>query len=190
MLGAGKCRVSRLLVAEAEDEGDVAVRVVVPHFRRAVLGGIFEQRHRGQRLVVDIDHIDGVARLRLRLGNNERHTVADEAHFFGLQDLLVDPVTLRPADIFRHHGGRVRAKLVRGGVGAGQDQQHAGRGLRLRDVDRLDTGMGMRRKQHHTVTHARQHDVVDIAPRPGEETRILDAPHCLPDPELGHFRIL
>src|SRR3954462_13497037 len=46
--------------------------------------------------------------------------------------------------------------------------------------------MRMRLEDIHAMDHAGQHDVVDIASRPGEETLVLDAPHCLPNSELRH----
>src|SRR3954471_11579592 len=49
--------------------------------------------------------------------------------------------------------------------------------------------MRMRRMQHGAMRHAGQHDVVDVAALAGEKPRILDPPHRLPDPELGHFLI-
>ena len=64
-----------------------------------------------------------------------------------------------------------------------------GAALAFDDVDLLDARMRMRGQQHHAVAHAGQRDVVDIAPRPGEEPLVLDAPHRLPDSELGHFRV-
>ena len=39
--------------------------------------------HRRQRLVVDLDQLGGVARLRQRLGDDEGDAVADEAHLVG-----------------------------------------------------------------------------------------------------------
>src|SRR3954462_10868722 len=46
----------------------------------------------------------------------------------------------------------------------------------------------MRRMQHRAMRHAGQHDVIDVAPLAGQKPRILDPPHRLPDPELGHVR--
>ena len=187
MLRLCESLVGRLLVAEHQHEGDVAVRIVVPHLRRAILRGVADQRHRGERLVVDLDHVGGVARLRLRLGHHEGDAVADEAHLLGLQHLLENAMALGRADVFRHQAGRERTEMIGSAVRAGQHQHDAGRGLRLRHVDLPDARMRVRGEQVDAVAHAGKHDVVHVTSRAGEETRILDAPHRLPDSEFGHM---
>ena len=79
MLGAGEGGVGRLLVAEHQAEGVVAGRVVVPHLQRVGLGGVFDVDQRRQRLVVDLDQLGGVARLRQGLGDDKGDPVADVA---------------------------------------------------------------------------------------------------------------
>ena len=112
MLRLRERRIGRRLVADHQLKRDVAVRIVVPHFRRAILGGVFEQRHRRQRLVVDLDHFGRVARLRERFGDDEGDAVTHEARLVGLQKLLMNAVTLRRAEILRHHGGREPAEVI------------------------------------------------------------------------------
>ena len=144
-----------VLVAEHQAEGVVAVRVVVPDLGRAVLGGVLEVDHRRQRLVVDLDQLGGVARLRQRLGDHEGDAVADEAHLVGNEQRLEGAVALGRAEILRHQMRGHGAELVGRGIGAGQHQQHAGRGLGLRHVDALDAGVGVRRQHGDAVAHAR-----------------------------------
>ena len=115
-------RIGRRLVADHQLKRDVAVRIVVPHFRRPILGGVFEQRHRRQRLVVDLDHFGRIAGLRERFGDNKGNTVTHEARFVGLQQLLMNAVTFRCAEILRHHGGREPAEVIMRDVGASQHQ--------------------------------------------------------------------
>ena len=112
MLRLRERRIGRRLVADHQLKRDVAVRIVVPHFRRAILGGVFEQRHRRQRLVVDLDHVGRVARLRERFGDDEGDAVTHEARLVGLQKLLMNAVTFRCAEILRHHGGREGAEVI------------------------------------------------------------------------------
>ena len=59
----GEGGVGRVLVAEGEREGDVA-GVVVPDPRRARFHRVLDRGHRRQRLVVDLDQLGGVLRLR------------------------------------------------------------------------------------------------------------------------------
>src|SRR4051812_46596472 len=48
--------------------------------------------------------------------------------------------------------------------------------------------MRVRGMQHGAMRHAGQHDVADVAARPGQNPPLLTPPHRLPDPELGHVR--
>ena len=84
MLRLRECRIGRRRVTDHQLKSDVAVWIVVPHFRRAILGGIFEQRHRRQRLIVDLDHVGGVTRLRERFGDDEGDAVTHETRLVRL----------------------------------------------------------------------------------------------------------
>ena len=113
VLGLGEGRVGRVLVAEHQAERDIAVRVVVPDLGRAVLGGVLEIDHRRQRLVLDLDQLGGVARLRQRLGDHERDPVADVTDPIGDQDRLPGAVALGRAEILRHRMRGERAEIAR-----------------------------------------------------------------------------
>ncbi len=65
--GAGEGGVGRFLAAEHQPEADIALRTLFPHLGRAVLGRVLERHHRRQWLVIDLDKLGGVARLRERL---------------------------------------------------------------------------------------------------------------------------
>ena len=189
VLRAGKRCVGRVLVAEHQTERDIAVRIVVPDLGRAVLGGILEIHHHRQRLVLDLDQLGSVARLRHRFGDHECHAVADIADALGVQDRLEGAVPFGRAEILGHRMRGQRAQVIGRGVGAGQHREHTGCGLGRGGVDALDLGVGVRRQHRHAVAHAGQADVVDIAPRTGQEPLILDPPDSLSDAELGcHFR--
>ena len=47
MLRLREGRIGRRLVTEHQLEGDIAVGIVVPHFRRAILGGVFQSATAG-----------------------------------------------------------------------------------------------------------------------------------------------
>jgi len=189
VLGLGEGGVGRILVAEHEPEPDIALRTIVPDFGGAVLGGVFEVHHRRQRFIVDLDQFGGIARLTQRLGDDERHTVADEAHLSGIEDRLKRAVALGRAEVLRHQMGGEAAQLLRHGIGAGEHAEHARRGLSLGDVDALDAGVRVRREHRHPVTLPGQADVVDVAPLPEQKTLVFHSPHSLSDAELGHVRL-
>ena len=127
--------------------------------------------HRRQRLVVDVDEVQGVVGLVGGLRDHDRDDVAHVAH-----------------GVARHHGvlghlqvgvgqePRARHGLqVAGRVGSGVDGEHAGRGLRRGRVDALDAGVRVRAAQHDRVHHAGQLDVVGEGAGAGEQARILAA---------------
>ena len=71
-------------------------------------------------------------------------------------------------------------------VGAGEDEEHAGRSLGGGDVDRPDARVRVRRAQHIAERHARQHHVADIAAAALDQPRILEPRHALTDCEFTH----
>ena len=188
VLGLREGGIGGVLVAEHQPEADIALRAVLPHLGRAVLGGFFQIDDRRQRLVVHLHELGGIARLRERLGDDESDAVADETHLLGIEHRLERAVALGRAEILRHQVGGETAELVRQRVGAGQHAQHPGRGLGLGDVDARDAGMGVGREHRHAMALPGQADVVDIAPLPKQEALVLHPPHSLSDAELGHNR--
>ncbi len=136
-----ECRIDGRRVTDHQLKRDIAIWVVVPHFGGVILGGVFEQSHRRQRLIVDGDHVGGVARLRERFGDDEGDAVTHEARLVRLQKLLVNAVTLRCAEILWHHAGREPAELIMLSVSAGQYQQHSWGRLRLRCINIFDARM-------------------------------------------------
>ena len=184
VLGLGEGGVGRLLVAHHQRERDVVGRLV-PHQRRAGLDRILDGDDRRQRLVLDLEQLGGVARLRLRLGDDERHAVADRAHLADREDRTQRAIALRPAHVLRHVGHEA-AELVGLHVGACEHGEHALGRLGLGGIDALDAGMRVRRHDLDAVAQVRQLDVVDIAPAAGDETLILDPGDRLTNAELVH----
>ena len=135
MLGLGEGGIGRGLIAEHQPERPVALLVVLPDLRRALLRGVLEIGDRRQFLVLDLDQFGGVARLHLGLGDHEGDAVADIAHAVLADQRQPGAEAGRRADLFRHRMRGQFAELVGLGIGAGQDQQHAGRGLGLRRFD-------------------------------------------------------
>ena len=186
VLGLGEGGVGRLGAAEHQAERGIAHLVVVVDLGRALFRGILDVDHGFERLVFDRDQFGAVARLRFRFRDDERDAVADAAHFVGDQQRQERAVALRRAEILRHQVRGHAGELVGGDVGAGEDGEHAGRRLRLGNVDLLDAGVGMRRQHVDAEGHAGQHNVVDVAALANEEALVLDSAHRLSDSELGH----
>src|SRR5260370_234000 len=88
---------------------------------------------------------------------------------------------LGAAHILGHHLGIDRAEAVFAPIRAGQDVKDARQGSRRARVDRPDAGVRMRRKEEPGIGLARQIDVGDIAPSPGQKAPVLFARHGLSD---------
>ena len=136
--------------------------------------------HRRQRLVLDLDQLEGVLGEVAALGSDDRHGLADVAHPVEGDAALLD----RRVGETRH-----RARDL-GDLGAGHDGCDPGQGLGAAHVDRFDPGVGVRAAQRRGVQHVRQHDVVDVAALAGEQARVLDPLHALADPAEGAARLL
>ena len=184
VLGFGEGCVGGVLVAHHQRDGDVA-GILVPHRRRAGLDRVLDRNDRRQRLVIDLDQLGGIARLRQRFGDDEGDAVADRAHLAAGQDRARRAVALRSAHILRHHRHQA-AELVGGDVGAGQHGEHARRRLRLGGVGARDPGMRVRRHHHNAVGLEGQVDIVDIAAAPGDEARILQPAYRLTNAKFLH----
>ncbi len=86
----GEHRIDRLLVADRHIEQHIA-GMLGPHLRRALGDGIDQTVHGRQRLPVDLDRLNRIARLRDSLRNHEGHGVADMADFPGGEDRIIRP---------------------------------------------------------------------------------------------------
>ena len=130
---------------------------------RSGLAGVLGVDHDRQRLVVDDDAVGGVARGRLRVGDDERDGLADHAHLALGQD--------RP---LRLHGV---AERIRGARHAALEPEVRGRqhlddarhGLGRGGVDAADDGVRVRRARERGEGHAGQLDVIDVAALAGDQ---------------------
>ena len=186
---ARKGGIGRRLIADQLDETDI-VGAIVPHARRVCArrrGGGGDRR---QRLVVHLDQLSGIKRLRHGLGHHEGHTVAEPAHAILRQDRIARLVLRRAvAPLEATWNGQI-AVAGRLHVGASEYGQDAGRGFGRRNVERLDPGVRVRRAQHHAMHQAGQLDVVGIAAAALDQPRILEARHALTDCEFAHGSVL
>ena len=173
------------LVAALDEVGDV-VGAVVPHRGRAGLHRVGGRGHRGQRLVVDTDQLGRVLGLGQRVGDHHRHRIADIAHPVGDQRRPLRGVHRLTVGALARHVGLGHAEPVGHDVVAGVDRQHARRLPGRLDVDRPDIGVGVRRPHEDRVGLAVQVDVIDVAPLPAQQARILEPQDRLTDTVLAH----
>ncbi len=133
-----------------------------------VLRRLLEVEGGGQLLVVDVDQLSGVARLRGAAGDDEGDDLPGEGHPVG-----------RHRRVHRSHLVRTDRPRVDEDadrfveVGAGVDGDDIGRADRLARIDGRDPGVREGAADHRHVQHARQHDVVGPAGATGDEPLVL-----------------
>ncbi len=140
--------------------------------RSSSLEGRLGIGYRLQRVVVDLDQVQGVIGLVAILGDHHRHDVADIAH-----RVLGDRRVARHfhLTVGEQPGGRHwRQRIL--GVGAGEDGDHAAGGCRRAGVDGADAGMSVRATEHRRFNHPRQLDVIGVKGGAREQPRILAPP--------------
>ena len=169
-VGAGEDGVGGRLVAglPVEDVVVLLARQVVADHRGP---GVERRRgvdHRGQRLVVDVDELEGVPRRVPVLGHDERDLLALEPHLVGGQDRL---------HVLGQGGHPGQAAVLQ--RLAGDHGLDPGVGLGGRGVDRDDPGVRERAAQDRAVQHAGKLDVVGEGALAADEAGVflaLDRP--------------
>ncbi len=161
---------------------DHAVRPeLLVHQRSVLLHRGLHVEDGGEGFVLDVDRLGRVIRLTPRLGHDDRDPVALEPGLVLRQGPVVrrlDVLGDRP-DHRQRPGPRVRQ------VGATPRPHHARHLERFRDIDVDDAGVRERAPDEGHVCHARNRHVVDEAPLPLQQRRVLLAEHGLPDEPLG-----
>ena len=129
----------------------------------------------GQVLVVDLDQVGGVTRLRCRLGDHERDLLAGKTHALMRQCGTLGHQNTHPPASRRRRDRRQRLEAGVDDVGAGQHRQHAGRGFGGGGVDRFDNGMRAVGAAEGGIGLAVEIPVIGIAARAGNEPMVLAA---------------
>ena len=146
--------------------------------------------HRRQHAVVDDDRLGRVARLRQRLGDDDRNVVADIADLaLGERRMRTGPHR-RAVLVVNHPAADQPADLVGGEVVAGEDPQHTRHRSSGLGVDLFQRGVGMRRAQEIGVGLARPVDVVGVAALAGDEAVVFLAADGSADSGGGHGFLL
>ena len=164
-VGLGERAVGGRLVAglprRARQVVGLAVLVVADQ-RRVVVERLAGVDDGGQRLVVDVDQLQRVARRVLVGGDDERDLLALEA------DLVARQHGLGVVGDRRHPGEPERLEVLRGDDGGDVRVRE-----RLGRVDRVDPRVGERAAQDRAVEHAGQPDVVEVRALAADEARVL-----------------
>ena len=121
---------------------------------------------RSQRLIVNVDELQGISRGVAILGDDECDLLALEPHLVGGQHGL---------HVIGQGGHPGQA--LGGEIGAGDDGLDLRMGLGGADVDAVDRGVGVGRAQDRQVQHAGQLHVIDIVAAATNKARILLAQH-------------
>ena len=154
------CLVARL-PGRAGEVVDLAVLVVADQRRVGIkrLAGVDDRR---QRLVLDVDQRQRVARDVLVGGDHERDLLALEA------DLVAGQHGLGVVGDRRHPGQPERLEVL-----GGDHRRDAGERERGRGVDRDDPGVGVGAAQDRAVDHPGQADVVQVGALAADEAGVL-----------------
>ena len=187
VLGLGKGRFHRLLVAERPFVDGVLGRDLVDLRARFSLGRI---NHRREHLVIDHHLLGGVAAQRLGFGNHHRHRVADMVHRLGGDRRMRRHLHRRAVLGMDHPAADQTADLVGRKLRAGEHVDHAGHGLGRADVDLLDLGARVRRAYEHGAGFARPDHVVGISAVSGDEANVFLTAYRRADPGRAHGGVL
>ncbi len=163
-------RVGRRLIAALPQEADI-VGNVVPHFRRFRFQRCDRIGDQRQFAVIHHHRLGGVLSGIERLGQDNRHRLADEAHALRSQQRAIGlrrraTVRARKADAAgdRRHIGQ---------VGGGEYREHARHGARRIDIDAADRGVRMVRADQHRVQHAGGLRIGAVIALAGQQPNIL-----------------
>ena len=163
-VGGGERGVGGGLVARLPVE-DVVVGLagqVVTDHRGAGVQRPLGVDHGRQRLVLDVDELQGVAGRVAVLGDHERDLLALVADLVGGQHGLHVPGQ-----------GRHPGQVALGQGLAGDHRLDLGMGQRVGGVHGHDPGVRQRAAQHRAVQHARQLDVIHEPALAADEPRVL-----------------
>ena len=178
--GVAERRLGGGAVALLDLEHEVGAEALV-HARGVGVERARDVGHRGKRRVVDGDALGRVERRVAGLGDDGGDDVADMADRVRGEGRARGLVHRPPvAERHRMDDGEL-AEPRRLPVAVVEDAEHAVEPPGLRRIDPFDAGMGVRRPHEGAPRHAGQRHVVDIAPAPAEEARILAARERLAD---------
>jgi hypothetical protein len=176
----GKGSLDYVAVSHAHRKGGVVDRTFMNQWP-AGAHRVFCAHHRGQRLVINRHHLRRVTCQSLRRGDHDRDAVADIAHAILSEWRKLSAEARRPADVFCHELGIEGAKSVGCPLVAGQHRVNVGHLLRRSFIDGANARMSMRREYKDRIYLARDFEVGDVSPLPGQELVVFLAGYRLSD---------
>ena len=175
MVRVGHRRLRRPPVAQLPVEAEVAGCGGVKRGRVLTQRGL-GIRDRRERFTVDRDRLGRRPGLGGALRHHEGDRIAHHAHAPRREHRARHQgCSAAVGPLGRHHAGN-RADPGVGQIGGGVDRQHPRHRRRSARVDRAQRGMGVGRAHHRAPGLARQREVVEVAPAPGEEALVLQPP--------------
>jgi len=192
-IGARERFVRCLAIAEGGVDRNVVCHLV-PNRGRARTHGVFRMVDARQNIVVDVDALRRVERLRHRLGHHHRHRLAHMARLVGGQQQVRADEERPAAGGLQLHvvfglGQRIvgdGGKPVGEAVGASEDAEHPRHCRGPPRVDAEDARVRMRGAQHHRIGLALDAEIVAEAAAAGGEPRVLLAHDRLTDEAEAH----
>ncbi len=149
---------------------DVAGRLR-PDLGRAVANGLADLDHRSALLIVDDNQLGGILRAGERLGDHQRHRLADMPHGFVGKRWPVGNDQLAAAPAGERRVLRDIADTFH--IGSGQDRQHARHRPCRVAFDRPDIRKGVRRTDEISLCLAGQRRIGRKASEPAHQGVIL-----------------
>ena len=183
MGGRGERGVGRGLVADLPVEHQI-VGDVRPDAGRTGIHDGGEIGDRRQDIVIDLDRFGGIAGLLDAVGNDEGDRVTDMTHHAIGQHRMRRRSLRRAVPVGHQRRAGHRFQSIGIQFRRGVDRVHPGQRGRRGGVDPSDIRRRMRAAQHHPEQHARQHDVIGVAPGALQQPRILDAADGLGEAEF------
>ena len=179
---ARECRVGRRRVTRMGVDANIRP-MLRPHERRIRGQRIARLRHGGERRVLHRHALGRILGGRARLGDDQRHALAHEAHGVGGQggmgrDEELGAVAAAQRNFVRiHRHGTVRngPNAIVLGVRAGENGDHPRSRQRAADVDVDNAGVRVRRPDDVGVGLPGEVDVVGEPALAGDEPRVLAA---------------
>ena len=183
-----KRRIGRRLVTHRDRHCHVAVGAIFPNDRRVGFCCLFGVDKGRQWLVIDRNHLGGVACLLLSLRDHEGNAIADTAYVVGKKNRSDRAEALGPTPMLRHEMRRNTTDFVSDGVRAAQHTNYTRRIFCRCQIDFIYFGVRMGRQDLNAVTLARQYEIGDEFAGAGREALILNTADGLSDAEFHHER--
>jgi hypothetical protein len=142
---------------------------------------------RRQRIDLEADTVRRIFRLRRRVGDDDRHGLADIAHFVERDHELFEGDQIGHGRQAQWNGGNA-AVTVACHVFTREDRAHTGHRFRFGRIDRPDVAVRHRAPEDHRVHHTLPVQVVDVAAVTSEQTQVFDPLDRLADVSVarGH----